>query len=272
MIKKDLTCVVLLLIFFANAAFCVYQSILLRAIFLQRDEIKRHSTYNHVFSITMLKDKVNNKKLPNSLLASSPVTNAGSEVIPPVSSQEAKLRLLGVCHGAMPLAFIELTDLRKTGIYTEGSVLGRFSIISILSDRVILEIDEKKRALIIENDPSPFTVVRCIKENERIIEKDAVSDMVISAVKEMNYIKIFEAIEDGSGEGSGMRLKNLQNSGTIEALGFRNNDLIKSVNKMPIKDISDAFEIAKKIQKVKIVEIEVIRDNAIQTLKYYLSE
>ncbi|MCG2703075.1 MAG: hypothetical protein L6366_01695, partial [Candidatus Omnitrophica bacterium] len=184
MIKKDLAYVSLLLILLANAVFCVYQIILLRTILLQRDEIKGNITRNRVFSVSMLKDADTNKESPNYLSVSSPAMDMDSEVITPISSQEAKLRLLGVCHGSMPLAFIELTDLRKTGIYTEGSVLGRFSILSIFSDRVILEIDEQKRALLFEDDPSAFTAVRRIKENERIIDKNAVSDMIVSAVKE----------------------------------------------------------------------------------------
>ncbi len=188
------------------------------------------------------------------------------------SFDKLNIKLLGICYGRIPLVFIEMLEHKMTGIFTEGSIVNEAKILKILPESIIIEFLGQKKQLFLENFNTASVPILQLNENERVIKKDALGETVMSLVKELNKLKIETAKDEASNSIVGLRLLNLETNSFFEKMGLQNNDVVGSVNKVPIRSIDEAIAFAKQIQVDKVVEIEVKRSANSVSLKYYIIE
>jgi hypothetical protein len=66
---------------------------------------------------------------------------------------------------------------------------------------------------------------------------------------------------DSDGKVEGVRLRKIAEDGLLYQAGFRNGDLVKSVNEKPVTSIPQALGALHKVKKADLLEIDVRRKN-----------
>ena len=66
----------------------------------------------------------------------------------------------------------------------------------------------------------------------------------------------------------GFKVNFIRKNSVFDKLGLKKNDVIKSANNIELKSYNDAFKLYKKIDKLKILNLKIIRNNQEEELSY----
>lgn len=183
------------------------------------------------------------------------------------------IKLLGICQGDVFLVFLKFIDTNISGIYTVGSKIGAVEVIAIYARSVLLDINGRKKILTFETDEALGSKIYQVSDEQRIIKKYSLPMTVIGVAKEVNNLKIKSVFNSDTRQIEGIQLTGLDDKNSIiEKLGFCNNDIISTINEMPIKNVASIMDMASSIRDERLITIGIKRNNMPIILKYYISE
>lgn len=182
-------------------------------------------------------------------------------------------RLLGIIKGIYAVAFIEQIDKERCDMFREEDFIGSFKVIKILSNRVVLGAQGKKKILkfsiTLAKEISPLAIKK-LSETEMIVSKKSILPRIIDIVKETNNLKINPISNKKEGYIEGLMVSNIPTNSFISEFGLKDSDIITSLNGEHLESLPRAIEIFKKYKLSKKIEIGIIRNNLPIFQTYYL--
>lgn len=103
-------------------------------------------------------------------------------------------------------------------------------------------------------------------DNQYYLSRGLLNSYTKDSNKIWKEIAIREVKKDGKIDG--FKILGLKRKSVFEKLGLKKNDIIKSVNNIPLKSYADAFSIYKKMNKVQNMKFVLLRDNKEVELEY----
>ena len=104
-------------------------------------------------------------------------------------------------------------------------------------------------------------------QNDKVsIKRDLIDDYIQNFDKIWNDISINEVRTKNGIDG--FKISRVKNKSVFMKLGLKKGDIIKSVNNIKLKSYNDAFKLYKKINKIKVINMVILRDNIEQELIY----
>ncbi len=150
-----------------------------------------------------------------------------------------------------------LTKLYKNYVIFEKN-LKEFKLELLLNKEINYEIQRKTSSNIIEN------IV--VNEDNIKIKRDYLNSYVNNIEKVWNNIAISDIRKND--KIVGFKINSVNKDSIFGKLGFKKNDIIKSINNKVIKSYADAFKIYNEINNLDYLNIEVLRNNEIVELNY----
>jgi len=104
-------------------------------------------------------------------------------------------------------------------------------------------------------------------DNDKVsIKRDLVDDYIQNFDKIWNDISISE-IKTKNGI-DGFKINRVKKRSVFSKLGLKKGDVIKSVNNIKLRSYNDAFKLYKKINKIKVINMVILRDNIEREMIY----
>ena len=167
---------------------------------------------------------------------------------------------------------IQEKNRNDTIILSKNESFKNYKLKDIYKTYVVFVSNNKEYKLSI-NDEKKSTKYQVIKEekNIKIITDISVNDGKVSIKRELinNYIENFDKIwqdisisEVKTANGiDGFKVNRIKKNTAFDKIGLKKDDIIKSINNIELKSYNDAFKIYKKINKIKSLNIEILRNN-----------
>ena len=174
---------------------------------------------------------------------------------------------------------IQEKNKNDTVILSKNESFKKYTLKSIYKQYVVFSKNNKEYKLSL-NDSKKSNKYQVIKETETIkVTKDIdIEDDKVTIKRELidNYIKNFDKIwqdvaisEVKTPYGiDGFQITNIKKGTPFDKIGLKKKDIIRSINNIQLKSYNDAFKIYKKINKIKSLNIEIIRDNIPMEIYY----
>ncbi len=175
--------------------------------------------------------------------------------------------------GSKGFAIVALKSSPKnTSIVSVGDVFSGYTLKTILSNGVafikagkeyVLNMEETKAikgsiTAVVKDDGEPKDVSRSDINFYAKNPKQIWKDIAIKEVKNGNKIE-------------GFKVTRIKKNSKMDRLGLKKGDIIIKVNNVELKSYKDALDIYAKIDKLKSVEIVVMRNNQEQELVYEIN-
>ncbi len=160
-----------------------------------------------------------------------------------------------------------------TNMLSRYDIFKGYKLSKIFPTYVIFTKNKKEYKLSI--NMSKQNIKYSVVEDEPQVKR--VDDMVSIKRDTVNsYIKNFDKIwkdisinEIKTKNGiDGFKIKGIRKNSIFEKLGLKKNDIIKSVNNIKLKSYNDAFKIYKQIDKIKTLNIVILRNNNEKEITY----
>jgi len=174
---------------------------------------------------------------------------------------------------------IQEKNKNDTIILSKDESFKNYKLSNIYKTYVVFIKNNKEYKLSI-NDEKKSTKYQVIKEEKNIKTTSDINidDGKVTIKRELinNYIENFDKIwqdisisevktENGI---DGFKVNRIKPKTAFAKIGLKRNDIIKSINNIKLKSYNDAFKIYKKINKIKSLNIEVIRNNTLMEIYY----
>lgn len=119
----------------------------------------------------------------------------------------------------------------------------------------------------------------CLEADARIVSKGSdkynvdrdLVDAYTSDLKTAAKLAWVGWHRDGDGDIDGFRVKKIRCGSVLHQAGFRNGDVIHTVNGKPVTSIPQALSAYRKLRKKRSLTVEVERKGAVRKLRYRLS-
>ena len=98
------------------------------------------------------------------------------------------------------------------------------------------------------------------------IKRDLINDYIQDFGKIWDNISIDE-IKTKTGI-DGFKINSVRKNSVFDKLGLKKGDIIKEVNNIRLKSYNDAFIVYKKINKIKNINLTILRDGTEQEINY----
>lgn len=182
------------------------------------------------------------------------------------------LKLLGTVvneSGSSWAIILDLATDRQEMVYVGGMVAGA-RVVSIGKDRVVLNIDGKEGILLLgtegtrsvatrreqapqDSDTSPYVLSReVMRENLENLP------VLMSQARAEIYFR--------EGKAEGFQLSQIQKNSILNSVGFKEGDVIQSVNGQGVRSLQDALALYQKFIESDSFTIGILRGNKPQTL------
>ncbi|UCC95468.1 MAG: hypothetical protein JSW40_01640 [Candidatus Omnitrophota bacterium] len=195
----------------------------------------------------------------------------------PPKREGLALRLVGTSgYRKEYIAYIEDLTTFTTGEYRVGDIISEAQIIKISSGKVVLLHDGKRTVLTLEGGgykfADPDAWIDIISEENFIVSK------VKLAQKAQNVNQLLtEAIpvpHISGGKIKGFSLQSLKKDGILSEAGFREGDIIKSVNDEKLDNIKKPLDVYEGLRSLvnqeqdPLIKVEIRRGNKTHTFTY----
>lgn len=162
---------------------------------------------------------------------------------------------------------------RKTTILGINELYKNYKLLKIFENHVIFEKNNREYKLLLnsEKQKTPYIIEKTGVSIEKIddqyqLKRDLINEYTQNSSKIWKEISIKETVTNGSI--NGFKITRIPQKSVFKKLGLRQGDIIKSVNNVKLKSYADAFNIYKKISKVKNMKFVVLRGNQEVELEY----
>jgi general secretion pathway protein C len=194
--------------------------------------------------------------------------------LPTIISAAGKPRLLGTVSGGkitQSWAYIE------DGESTSGNQSKRYKLQDKLSDgsqiikisraEVVLEKNGKQEVLVLEGPRIKEPIVS-VSPTHKVVNKNAALARIGSL---SNTLRLVEAKSRFNTNGEpGFIVDGIPKSSILERAGFKNGDLIRSVNGQELSTMQKAIQVMCKARNQSQINIELLRSKRLLKLKYDL--
>ena len=217
------------------------------------------------------------------------------EIVAPVvqavqTTEETRLPLTlygTVVAGAndpLATAIIEVKEgaTRVKTFYIGQAVMDRVILREVRPKEIILENQRtntleqlsltKKRTQIAANSVSPLgrrnVASRSSSAPVRTFNKQQIADELRRNYEELASTMDVRVVKDSNGRIQGISASNIERSEVAKKLGFKENDILVSVNNEMIDSVDKVYEIIEKYRNVSIFRVGILRDGRPQYLTY----
>jgi len=162
---------------------------------------------------------------------------------------------------------------QDTNMLSKNDIFKGYRLDKIFAKYVIFVKNNKeyKLSMLNKRDDVKYKVITqipdVIKEDDMVsIKRDTVDSYINNFDKIWDDIAIDE-IKTSSGI-DGFKIKNIKKNSIFDKLGLKKNDIIKEVNNIKLKSYNDAFKIYKKIDKIKTLNMIILRNHKQKEITY----
>jgi type II secretion system protein C len=211
-----------------------------------------------------------------------PSVSSGSKTpdsTPP--AEELGLRLVGTIAGSPAVSRVNLQDVKSntTGVYRIGDTVAAATVEAIERDTVVLRYEGRDLVLRRQsgaagnNQSDPVKDKR--KNGKEPVPSNAPSTQAVSPSARAGYMtEVFHnATIDPyvrNGRTEGLRITGLDKIPMAETLGFKDGDIVQSVNGQPLTSKQKAFQVLMKAKTQSKVNIQLLRDGKSKDLSFDL--
>jgi len=183
------------------------------------------------------------------------------------------LTLIGTITGEEGNAWAIIRDnqTNKQDRYTVGSTIGRAKVVMILRNKVVLNIDGRNELLVMgiekikaESPLSGSQITR--KQGSFIISKQFLTQSLSNISSLMSQVRIRPYIKNGKPEG--FMIRKIKSGSIIEKMGFKDGDVIQSINGKKIVSAEDIIKLYSSMKNANVFSIGILRNNMPETLVF----
>lgn len=167
---------------------------------------------------------------------------------------------------------------KKTYMLSVGENFKEYELVRIYPNYVIFFKSNKEYKLKLNNNKNlKFSITKKSKsqddvnimvlEDKIVIQRTYLNSYINDFNKIWNDISIIEH-KNKNGHIVGFKVTNLNTQSIFEKLGLRQGDIITSVNNIELKSYNSAFSLYKKINKMKDLTMQVLRNSREVELQY----
>ncbi|MEN6575344.1 MAG: type II secretion system protein N [Phycisphaerales bacterium] len=191
------------------------------------------------------------------------------------SAEELGLRLVGAIAGgpAISRANIQNTKTNTTGVYRIGDTIASAKVEAIQQDAVVLQYDGQQFILRLHAGPTGDKEPPAGTEQQTVTEPVPAGKQSASpAVKADSIAEVFRkaTIEPvvKNDRTEGLRITGLDKIPMAELFGFKNGDVIQSVNGQQLTSKQKAFQVLMKAKTQSKVDIQLLRNGKSKDLSF----
>jgi general secretion pathway protein C len=156
---------------------------------------------------------------------------------------------------------------------TVGSHFKGARVVRILKDKVVLNLNGKDELLLMdmEERPEQASAAPTASSSSRgqvvtyNISRNVVQESLNNLASVMSQARVEPNIQGGEPEG--FRITQIQSGSLLSSMGFRNGDVIKSVNGRDISTTEDAMRLYDTMKGSSFFQVGILRDNRSQTIQ-----
>jgi general secretion pathway protein C len=188
------------------------------------------------------------------------------------SATTPNLRLAGTSvWGKAASAIIENLTEGTQKSYRLGDIVQGFEIKDISKKSVTLVKNGKEVVLEVTKGsapPAPKELAWQIDENQWGLSTEQVAEKISNIDQYVGQVAVYQHYEGA--EPSGFAVHHLAEGNDIEEMGIEDGDVIKAVNGLEMNDMTDVLKAVYELSDAREFQVEIERDNEIQTLTYEL--
>lgn len=180
-----------------------------------------------------------------------------------------------VYEGKTSWAIIKDNESGKEDKYREGDEIKGAEIVMILRNKVVLNIDGENALLImgiekiraenqISEEKGSATNTDDVETYQ--VSKEFVTKSVNNVAEIMASVRIKPHFENK--RPAGFKISNIRQDSILKSMGFKDGDIIKSVNGKEIRTAEDVMSLYNTLKDSRFFGIGVIRDNQPKTLNF----
>lgn len=177
--------------------------------------------------------------------------------------------------GGRSIAIIKDGDSNRQDKYTVGSTIKGAKVTMIMRNKVVLNLGGKDELLVmgIEKLKAEKAIEKTLtKESSQgdvstfTITKNFIRESTNNVAQIMANVRIKPHFKDG--KPAGFKLSRIKKGSMFQSMGFKDADIIKSVNGHKIQTAGDIMKLYGTLNDANFFSIEVLRGNQIKTLNY----
>ena len=170
---------------------------------------------------------------------------------------------------------------KQTHMLSHGENFKGYILIRLYANYVVFEKGGTEYKLSLKKDGSniKYDIVKTDVKTSEVLEKVVVKDDKVTVTRDYlnSYVENFEKIwreiairevKDKDGNIDGFKVNGFSKKSIFKKLGLKKGDIIKAVNNIELKSYEDAFNIYNNINKIKNINIKVLRANKEVELDY----
>lgn len=167
---------------------------------------------------------------------------------------------------------------RKTKILSQYEKLDGYLLTKLYKNHVIFEKSAKQFKLEMKKSDNSKVKYKIERKVNNITENIIVSDDIVKVKRNYlnSYVKDIDKVWNNiaikeiekNGKIDGFRVNAVNQKSVFGKLGLKVGDVIKAVNNNTLNSYADAFKVYNNINKMKYLNIEILRDNEIMELNY----
>jgi len=156
---------------------------------------------------------------------------------------------------------------------TVGSHVKGARVVRIFKDKVVLHLNGKDELLLMDMEErseqaSAAPTAGSSSRGQVVtynISRNVVQESLNNLASVMSQARVEPHIQEGKPEG--FRVSQLQSGSLLSSMGFRNGDVIKSVNGRDISTTEDAMRLYDTMKGSSFFQVGILRDNRPQTIQ-----
>jgi general secretion pathway protein C len=156
---------------------------------------------------------------------------------------------------------------------TIGSHVKGARVVRIFKDKVVLNLNGKDELLLMDMEERPeqasaASMARGSSRGQVVtynISRNVVQESLNNLASVMSQARVEPHIQEGKPEG--FRVSQIQSGSLLSSMGFRNGDVIKSVNGRDISTTEDAMRLYDTMKGSSFFQVGILRDNRPQTIQ-----
>jgi general secretion pathway protein C len=157
---------------------------------------------------------------------------------------------------------------RSTFVLTEGESQKGIKLLKVTTDYVLLEYNGKTLKVNIKKGKTEKRNSKYVENkvgNTKIISKALVEQLTQNYGQLLTQVDFTPYLRNGKTEG--FRIRWIAPNSIITKLGFKQGDVILSVNDIPIRNTEDIFRIVQIIRNEPSLRVEILRNGERKTLE-----
>jgi len=170
-------------------------------------------------------------------------------------------------------AIIMDNDASQQEIVTIGSHIKEARVVRIFKDKVVLNLNGKDELLLMDMEErhqqaSTAPPAASSSRGQVVtynISRNLVQESLNNLATVMSQARVEPNIQGGKPEG--FRISQIQSGSLLNSMGFRNGDVIKSVNGQEISTTEDAMRLYEAMKGSSFFQVGILRDNRPQTIQ-----